>query len=136
MGIMGLIGIAYIIISKGVINGPIVGGLLTVVGFAAFGKHPKNSLPIMIGVFIASLTNKWEISSTVVIISALFGTTLAPIAGQHGWFKGILTGFIHLAIVTNVGSLHGGINLYNNGFSGGIVATVLVPIFDAFKRED
>lgn len=135
MGFMGIIGILYVIISGGILNGPIVGGLLTLVGFSAFGKHPKNSIPILAGVFIAGSINIWDVSSTTVIIAALFGTTLAPIAGEYGWFIGTITGFVHLFIVMNVGVLHGGINLYNNGFAGGVVAAVLVPIIDAFKKE-
>lgn len=31
-------------------NGPVIGGILTVVGFSAFGKHLFNALPPMIGV--------------------------------------------------------------------------------------
>jgi len=48
----------------------------------------------------------------------------------------VLAGVLHLAVVTNIGIIHGGINLYNNGFSGGLVAGFLVPIVDAFKRGD
>ena len=135
MGIMGIIGLLYVIISKGVMNGPIVGGLLTIVGFAAFGKHPKNCLPIMIGVFLAAIVNVWDISSTATIIAGLFGTTLAPIAGGFGVIGGIIAGFIHLSVVMSSGALHGGMNLYNNGFSGGLVATILVPVLDVFKRR-
>lgn len=135
MGIMGLIGLIYVILSKGIINGPIVGGLLTIVGFSAFGKHPKNSIPIMIGVFIAGLLKVWDTSSTTVIIAALFGTSLAPIAGEYGPIAGIIAGFLHLSVSMNVGVIHGGINLYNNGFSAGIIATLLVPILDVFRRE-
>ncbi|MTI49735.1 DUF1576 domain-containing protein [Sporosalibacterium faouarense] len=136
MGIMGLIGMIYVIISRGVVDGPIVGALLTIVGFASFGKHPKNCIPILIGVFLGSLVNIWDGQSTVVIIAGLFGTTLAPIAGEYGWLRGILAGFLHLSVVMNIGVIHGGINLYNNGFSGGLVASFLVPIIDAFKKED
>ncbi|RKD34224.1 hypothetical protein BET03_07905 [Thermohalobacter berrensis] len=136
MGLMGLLGILYVIMSKGTINGPIIGALLTVVGFSSFGKHPKNSLPILLGVFLASATKIWNIDSTIVIISGLFGTTLAPIAGEYGILSGIVAGFLHLSVVMNVGIIHGGINLYNNGFSGGIVASILVPIIDAFSKED
>ncbi|MGF7060164.1 DUF1576 domain-containing protein [Brassicibacter mesophilus] len=136
MGIMGLIGMTYVIISNGTINGPIIGGLLTIVGFSSFGKHPKNCLPIMAGVFIAGLLKIWDTNSTTVIIAALFGTSLAPIAGEYGTISGLLAGFLHLSVVMNVGVLHGGINLYNNGFSAGIVATLLVPVIDAIKKED
>lgn len=135
MGIMGLTALVYIIISKGTINGPIVGGTLTCMGFSAFGNHPKNTIPILLGVILATFTNIWDISSTSVIIGGLFGTTLAPIAGAYGSLGGILAGFLHLSVVMNVGYLHGGINLYNNGFSGGIVAAVLVPILKSFKKD-
>lgn len=136
MGIMGLVAITYVVISGGVMNGPTVAGVLTIVGFSAFGKHPKNAIPILIGVFVAGITNIWEIDSTMVIIAGLFGTTLAPLAGAYGWLIGVITGFIHLSVVMNVGMLHGGINLYNNGFSGGIVAALIVPLVDAFKKGD
>jgi len=33
-----------------------------------------------------------------------------------------------------VGSLHAGLNLYNNGFAAGIVASVLVPVILAVTR--
>ncbi|MBS4538261.1 DUF1576 domain-containing protein [Clostridium sp. D2Q-11] len=136
MGIMGLISILYVIISDGAINGPIVGGILTIIGFSAFGKHPKNTIPVLLGVLTAGFINIWDVDSTLVIIAGLFGTTLAPIAGEYGVFAGFISGFIHLSVVMNIGSLHGGVNLYNNGFSGGIVASVLVPILDAFSKED
>jgi hypothetical protein len=35
----------------------------------------------------------------------------------------------------NVGVVHGGINLYNNGFAGGLVASVLFPLFESFRRK-
>ena len=56
------------------------------------------------------------------------GHTLAPIAGRFGIIAGIFAGFVHVSMAFNVGYLHGGINLYNNGFSGGFVAAMLVPI--------
>ncbi|MTM05274.1 DUF1576 domain-containing protein, partial [Turicibacter sanguinis] len=31
--------------------------------------------------------------------------------------------------------LHAGLNLYNNGFSAGIVAAILVPLIEAFRKE-
>lgn len=136
MGIMGILSIIFVILLGGTINGPVVGGILTIVGFAAFGKHPKNTIPIFIGVFIGGIVNIWDLNSTAVIISGLFGTTLAPIAGAHGPIVGILAGFIHSFVVMNVGVLHGGMNLYNNGFAGGIVAGVLVPLVDAFKKGE
>jgi len=38
-------------------------------------------------------------------------------------------------MVMNVGAVHGGMNLYNNGFSGGFVAAFLVAIITSLKKE-
>ena len=40
-----------------------------------------------------------------------------------------------MTVVMNVGYLHGGMNLYNNGFSGGFVAGILIPIFDVISAN-
>lgn len=135
MGIMGIIGIAYISLVSGDFNGPTIGALLTMTGFGAFGTHPKNALPVIFGVFIASSVSVWPVNAAGPLLAALFGTTLAPIAGGFGWISGIVAGALHLFIVMNVGYLHGGFNLYNNGFSGGIVATILLPILESLKEE-
>ena len=45
-----------------------------------------------------------------------------------------MAGALHMALVTNIGDLHAGMNLYNNGFSGGFIAAALSPIFDALGR--
>lgn len=135
MGIMGLLSILYVIMINGVINGPVLAGIFTVIGFSAFGKHLKNCFPIIIGIIFASLIIGYDLSSTGLIISLLFSLTLAPIAGTYGPGVGIIAGMLHLALVTNVGIIHGGINLYNNGFAGGLVAGFLLPIVDAFKKE-
>ena len=135
MALLGFLSTAYILLVGGQLNGPILGGIFTIVGFGAFGKHVKNVIPVLAGVYIASLLQIWEPNSTGALLAALFGTTLAPIAGYYGWVYGLVAGFLHMAMVMNVGYLHGGMNLYNNGFSGGFVAAVLVPIFDSIKKE-
>lgn len=134
MGILGVLSVSYVFLVKGDLNGPIIGGIFTVVGFAAFGKHPKNVIPIVVGVFIATLFNTWDPNSTAIILAALFGTSLAPIAGNFGWKYGIIAGMLHTAIVMNIGYLHGGMNLYNNGFSAGLVAGILGPIIESFRK--
>ncbi|MCK8825566.1 DUF1576 domain-containing protein [Fuchsiella alkaliacetigena] len=135
MGCLGVITTGYIFLVGGELNGPILAGIFTVVGFGAFGKHIKNIIPLLIGVYIASFFQIWDANSTGALLGALFGTTLAPIAGEFGWKSGVIAGFLHMAIVMNVGYLHGGMNLYNNGFSGGIVAAILVPMLLAFRKE-
>ncbi|WZL72362.1 DUF1576 domain-containing protein [Clostridiaceae bacterium 35-E11] len=136
MGINGLLATLYILLVNGDLNGPTLGGIFTIVGFGAFGKHLKNILPIFLGVYIGSITKIWSINDPPILLAALFGTALAPISGEFGWKYGILAGFIHSSVVLNVGVLHGGFNLYNNGFAAGLVAVILIPIIQAFREED
>ena len=135
MGLLGYMSMAYILFVKGDFNGPTIGGILTVVGFGAFGKHPKNVWPIFAGVWLGSVTKIWGANDPAIQLAALFGTTLAPIAGEFGPFIGIIAGFVHSSVVLNVGVLQGGMNLYNNGFAGGIVAAVMIPLIEAFGRR-
>ncbi len=134
MALLGMLSVAYVLILGGELNGPVIGGIFTVVGFAAYGKHLKNVLPVMVGVTLANLFNIHSSSASFTIIAALFGTTLAPIAGEYGVTSGILAGFLHMSLVTNVSFLHAGMNLYNNGFSGGFVAALLGPLCDAVRQ--
>lgn len=133
MGLTGLIGMVYVLVIGGDLNGPTIGAIFTIVGFSAFGKHPRNIVPIMLGVFLGSLFKPWSAADPSVTLAALFGTTLAPIAGRFGWPWGILAGIIHSNAAMTVGSLHAGLNLYNNGFAAGIVASVLVPVILAVR---
>ncbi len=132
MGINGLIVTLYLLFF-GDINGPTLGGVLTVVGFSAMGKTPRTILPVMAGVMIGSFFKDWNLSDPQAQLAALFGTTLAPISGEFGWKAGMLAGYIHASVVQYVGVLHAGFNLYNNGFAGGLVAGMLVPLFEALR---
>lgn len=134
-GINGLIGMAFIYLGGGNLNGPTVGGILTIMGFSAYGKHAGNIIPVMGGVFLGSIIMDWSLSDPTVQLACLFCTTLAPVSGYFGWPYGIAAGFIHSAVVLYTGSPVAGMNLYNNGFSGGLVATVLYPIILAIARH-
>ncbi|WP_208558677.1 DUF1576 domain-containing protein [Marinilactibacillus kalidii] len=134
---LGFISLFFVLILGGELNGPVIGGVLTVVGFGAFGKHIKNVIPVLIGVTLIGYINHYDMSDTSVIMAGLFGTTIAPIAGRYGTLMGIVAGGLHLTVVSNTSYLHGGINLYNNGFAGGFVAAMMIPLLEAvhYHRE-
>lgn len=136
MGVTGLIALAYVILMDGSFNGPTIAALLTLVGFSSCGNHPRNTISILIGVAVASKLVNINMTTTAIVISGLFGTTLAPIVGDFGLVCGFFLGPLHLALVSNIGSLHSGLNLYNNGLSGGIIAMLVVPILDAFSFKE
>lgn len=135
MGINGLVALGYILLVGGDLNGPTAGGILTVAGFGGYGKHAKNIAPIFIGVLVGGLTGTWNLDDPGILIAALFGTALAPIAGHYGWIWGVVAGYINTSVVTNASFLHGWMNLYNTGFSAGIVASIVVPLLEAFCKK-
>lgn len=124
----------FILVIGGALNGPTLAGLFTVMGFAAMGKNIKNIIPILIGIMLGGLTKTWSINDPAILLAFLFGTGLAPVSGEFGPIFGILVGFVHSSVVLNVGALHGGFNLYNNGFSIGIVTGFLIPVMETIKK--
>ncbi|HZJ85621.1 MAG TPA: DUF1576 domain-containing protein, partial [Erysipelotrichaceae bacterium] len=135
MGLLGLMSILYVCLVKGDFNGPVIGALLTVSGFGAFGKHLKNTVFVITGVYLVTIFTSLDAGSTGVLIAALFGTALAPISGKFGWPYGILAGMVHISLVLHTAYLHGGMNLYNNGFTAGLVAAFLVPLIQTYKTK-
>ncbi len=134
-GVNGLLGVAFILAIGGDLNGPTVGGILTLMGFSAFGKHAFNILPVMAGVVLGGVVMHWSLSDPAIQLACLFCTTLAPVSGYFGWPYGVLAGFLHSSVVLYTGSPVAGMNLYNNGFSGGLIAIVLYPAIIAIARR-
>lgn len=133
MGVNGLFSTLFVLAVGGELNGPTIGGIFTIVGFSATGKHLRNIFPIMMGVCFASVTGFWQIDEPSAMLALLFSTTLAPVAGEFGTFCGVLAGFLHASVALNIGIVYGGMNLYNNGFAGGIVAIFLVPVIQSIR---
>ena len=128
MAVNGLFATVFVVMVGGELNGPTIGGIFTIVGFSATGKHLRNIAPIMFGVLLGGLLSTWTISDPSPMLALLFSTTLAPVAGEFGIIVGIIAGFLHSCVALNVGIVYGGMNLYNNGFAGGIVAMFMVPV--------
>ncbi len=135
IGVNGLIGMAYIYAIGGQLNGPTLGGIFTIMGFSATGKHARNIVPVMLGVALGAYGMHYTPDYPALQLAGLFGTTLAPISGYFGWPFGVLAGFIHSALVLQTGGPVAGLNLYNNGFSGGLIAIVLYPTITAILRH-
>ncbi|MFA5542271.1 MAG: DUF1576 domain-containing protein [Bacilli bacterium] len=133
IGILGLLVSVVIIVTGVLVNGAVMGAILTILGFAAFGKHIKNVIPVMLGAGLAIILTPIEFTIGP-ILALFFVTGLAPLAGKYGFFAGIIAGFIHLLIVSLALNFQGGFDLYNNGFAAGFVAAVLSPIFNTFNE--
>lgn len=135
MGIVGIVCETYIILIGGDFSGPVVGAILAIFGFGAFGVHVRNYLPLLVGVYLSTFFTVFTPDTPGIQLAAIFAAGLAPIAGQFGVIAGIVAGFLHSAIVMCTSSMYGGLNLYNNGFSAGWVAIVMVPVMESFMKH-
>jgi hypothetical protein len=135
VAIMGYISVAVLLILGLKINGPVMGGILTVMGFGAFGKHPRNAIPVMFGAWLAVIVTNYSFDSVGMVIAILFVTAVSPIAGRYGPLVGILAGFLHILITPLAYAFQGGFDLYNNGFAAGFVAALLIPFLEAIKKD-
>ncbi len=137
VGIMGLLCALVLWLLGFEINGPMMGAILTVMGFGAFGKHPRNCLPVMLGAYLAVVLTDYTFDGIGMMIAILFVTAASPIAGRYGVLIGILAGFIHVAITPlALVFQEGGFNLYNNGFAAGFVAALMVPFLEALTKKN
>ena len=132
MAMVGALSVTYILVIGGDLSGPVWGTILTAFGFGAFGVHLKNFTPILLGVYLSTFLNIFSPTTPVIQLAAIFGVGLAPIAGQFGVLAGIVAGILHVAVVTCTNDFYGGLNLYNNGFSCGWVAIIMVPFMESF----
>jgi hypothetical protein len=128
MLLVGLISHLYILLFNAPLNGPTIGGVFTIIGFGAYGKNLRNVFYILIGATLGHLLGWWELTTPVIMLGALFGTGIAPIAGKYGFIVGTIAITLHIALVQNVGSLYFGLNLYNNGFAEGFTGFIIPAI--------
>ena len=124
-------------------TGATVGVILASLTFTAVGQHPKNVWPILAGYMLLYLVTQvicymdgreiaWSISTQGYINGVAFATGLCPIIGRYGVRAGIAAGFLCASMCTATRDLHGGLVLYNGGFTAGITALILLPILEHY----
>ena len=135
MGACGLLCLLYIYIVGGHLSGPVIGAILTIFGFASFGIHCLNFPPVVLGVYLFTLIGSFRPGDPAMQLAAIFSACLAPISGQYTAIAGVIAGILHGSVVAYIGSIYGGMNLYNNGFAAGFVAIIMVPVIESFIKR-
>ena len=135
MAIIGIVAQTYILVIGGDLSGPVQGAVFMAFGYAAFGAHVKNYLPVLFGVYCSCFLTQYLPTTPGIQIAAVFAIGLAPVAGQFGTLAGIVAGFLHASIVMYTSQMYGGLNLYNNGFSCGWVAIIMIPLIEGFMSR-
>lgn len=127
-------------------TGPTFGVILASLTFTAMGQHPRNVWPIFVGYpllyvfaqafnYLVGGSMNWTISSQAYINSIAFATGLCPLVGRYGDIAGIAAGILCASLCTATSALHGGLMLYNGGFSAGITTLILLPILEHYIRK-
>lgn len=141
---MSFLTIATVALARAEIKGPIIASVFTVAGFSLFGKNLYNSLPIMFGVILYCKLSRIPFRDN--LLPAFFGTALAPLVSEisfnlglplaAGLPLGILAGFLVGLVITPLSQyfiyFHKGYNLYNIGFTTGIIGTFFIALLRTF----
>ena len=135
LGCLGAVFLAYFIFIGAPINGPVMGAMLCILACCATGSHLRNTLPILAGYALMSLLATWKLGAQGMSVALCFATCMSPISGRYGYLAGIVAGALHACLVPFVAVIYGGLNLYNGGFTGGLVAIVLLPVMDAVFKD-
>ena len=150
VGLYGAMFLAYInlviLFTEGAgFTGPTFGVIIAALTFTAMGQHIRNVWPIFVGYPALSLLvfvfnhliggeATWTVSTQAYINSVAFATGLCPIVGRYGEVPGIVAGMLCASLCTATSVLHGGLMLYNGGFTAGITALILIPILEHYVK--
>ena len=125
------------------ISGLVLAAFFTVFGFSFFGKNIFNVLPIYLGGIMYA---KFEhLDFKTVLPTIMFTSALAPFISAMAFSSdtfeeayllamilGIVIGFIATPLAKKMVSFHEGFNLYNLGFTGGLLGAVITSILKAY----
>lgn len=135
-----------LVLTSAKFTGATMGAIMCMYAFSAQGAQPRTVFPIAVGYGIASLlplgfymagitdTVSWGMTTQAILVGMCFASGLAPVSGKYGFFGGVIAGALHATLVMSVPLLHGGFCLYNGGFTAGIVAFLLIPVFECFWK--
>jgi len=108
----------------------VIGAILTIVGFAAFASIPATSCRSS----SACSSGRSPSPGARPTLDHARRVVRDHARADRGTLRlalGIVAGIVHSSAAMSVGWLHAGLNLYNNGFAAGIVASVLAPVIIA-----
>lgn len=138
VGMYGLFILTYYNVIGAPFNGITFGVIFCMLSTCNAGSHPANVWPIMLGYTIASHAFQFlspvfnsnftqHLNSQSIVVGLCYANGLSPIADKYGWFYGMCAAMMHFCMVTTVPELHGGMCLYNGGFTAALVCLLMVP---------
>lgn len=131
-GILGFVLFILCLIFHVPMNGVVFGTIFAAIGFAGYGLHIRNVLPIWVGcgitIFVGMAIKGNYTLSISSIMMFVFASGLAPIGGRYGIGYGLLIGAMHIIMTPIMISFQGGFDLYNNGLAAGFEAALVTVL--------
>ena len=140
-GIFGFFILGYYNLIGAEFNGVTFGVIFCMLCTCNAGSHPANVLPIMLGYgviakvfeFLAPYANgdfTLYINAQSIVVGLCYANGLSLLSDKYGWFWGMVAGMLHYCMVTTTPLVHGGMCLYNGGFTTGLVCLLLMPTLE------
>ena len=137
-GVFGLFILGYFNMVGAEFNGIVFGSVFCMLSTCNSGSHPLNAIPIILGYaagskFFQAMTPfsggefTQYLHTQSLIVGICYANGLSPIAHEYGWLYGILVSAMHFCMVTTTPQLHGGMCLYNGGFTAALVCLLVLP---------
>ena len=122
-------------------NGVTFGVIFCMLCTCNAGSHPANVWPIMLGYaliarlfqLVAPLANgdfTMVLNSQPIIVGLCYANGLSLLSDKYGWFWGMVAAILHYCMVTTTPLVHGGMCLYNGGFTTGLVCLLMLPTLE------
>ena len=71
-----------------------------------------------------------QINAQAIVVGLCYANGLSLLSDKYGWFWGMVAGLLHFCMVTTTPLLHGGMCLYNGGFTTGLVCLLMMPTLE------
>lgn len=138
VGLYGFFILGYYNFIGAPFNGVTFGVIFCMLATCNSGSHPGNIWPITLGYGLASKLLQLlsplaggqftqYLHSQSIIVGLCYANGLSPISDKYGWRYGFVAAMMHFFMVTTLPQVHGGMCLYNGGFTAALVCLLMVP---------
>jgi len=140
-GLFGFFILGYYNLIGAEFNGVTFGVIFCMLCTCNAGSHPANVLPIMLGYALISWLFQLVapfahgnftqyLNAQAIVVGLCYANGLSLLSDQYGWFWGMVAAALHFCMVTTTPLVHGGMCLYNGGFTTGLVCLLMMPTLE------
>ena len=141
VGCFGFFILGYYNLIGAEFNGVTFGVIFCMLCTCNAGSHPANVFPIMVGYALISRLFQLVapfaegnftlyLNAQAIIVGLCYANGLSLLSDKYGWFWGMVAAMLHYCMVTTTPLVHGGMCLYNGGFTTGLVCLLMIPTLE------